>query len=407
MRRANALLVVLLVISATLGTAQARSAAQTACPYTLHLGPYMGNLQTLSGTVTASFQSGYTLTVNYAGLVIYDTAVVAPDCSSIVTYTGGATGRGTGAVHSDYSFTENPGNATFTYIGPPDIPSPPTNVTATPGNGTASVAFDPPSSTGGGAITQYTVSLSPGGIVAIGTTSPVTVPGLTLGASYQFTVTATNATGTSPPSLPSNIASLRSPGMPTNVVATAGPTSALISFTPPADPGGSPISSYEVSAKSLLGGPTITGALSPITVTGLKAGVSYLFTVTAFNTVGGTTSAPSNSVIPTESAITVSVSWTASESARLNQMAPFFNAPAAGVQKLAVYVIAYLLGFGPSTPAPQTLPAPGAAVIYVDTWQPAEFTVLDSVKNKFVLTNVDATRFSVAIVDYLLALGGR
>ena len=87
-------------------------------------------------------------------------------------------------------------------------------------------------------------------------------------------------------------------------------------------------------------------------------------------------------------------------------MAFSLGTDAAGVQKTSVYVISYLLSFAPSTPAPQVLPAPGVAVTYTDVWDPNEVSVLDVVKNKFVLDDVDATRFSVAIVDFLLALGG-
>jgi hypothetical protein len=83
-------------------------------------------------------------------------------------------------------------------------PNPPTIGTATAtGETTISVAFIPPVQNGGSAITSYTVTSS-GGQTATGASSPIVVSGLTTGTSYTFTVTATNALGTSDSSGTSN-----------------------------------------------------------------------------------------------------------------------------------------------------------------------------------------------------------
>lgn len=91
----------------------------------------------------------------------------------------------------------------------PTAPDAPTIGTATAGNGQVSVAFTAPGNNGGSAITGYTVTSNPGGITGGGngfTSSPITVTGLTNGTVYTFTVTATNAIGTSTASGASNSA---------------------------------------------------------------------------------------------------------------------------------------------------------------------------------------------------------
>ncbi len=95
------------------------------------------------------------------------------------------------------------------------IPGAPTIGTATAGDGQATVSFTPPASNGGAAIIDYTVTSSPGGLTAKGSGSPITVTGLTNGVAYTFTVTATNAAGTSPASAASNSVA---PGVPAMTV---------------------------------------------------------------------------------------------------------------------------------------------------------------------------------------------
>ena len=89
----------------------------------------------------------------------------------------------------------------FTYYTSPDAP---VIGTATAGDTTATVAFTAPASTGGSAITLYTVTSSPSNITATGTTSPITITGLLNGTAYTFTVTATNIAGTGQASGTSN-----------------------------------------------------------------------------------------------------------------------------------------------------------------------------------------------------------
>ncbi len=84
------------------------------------------------------------------------------------------------------------------------VPGAPTIGTAIAGNAQATVSFTAPVSSGGAAITSYTVTSSPGGFTGTGAASPITVTGLTNGTAYTFTVTATNSAGTGSASAASN-----------------------------------------------------------------------------------------------------------------------------------------------------------------------------------------------------------
>jgi len=86
-------------------------------------------------------------------------------------------------------------------------PDAPTIGTATAISGEATVPFTAPSSDGGSAITSYTATSSPGdftGTISQSGSGSIIVSGLTSGTAYTFTVTATNAIGTSLASAVSN-----------------------------------------------------------------------------------------------------------------------------------------------------------------------------------------------------------
>ncbi|QKW56373.1 autotransporter domain-containing protein [Stenotrophomonas sp. NA06056] len=89
------------------------------------------------------------------------------------------------------------------------VPDAPTVTSVSTSGGSAAtpasvvVGFSAPGNTGGSQILDYTVTSSPEGLIATGAASPITVNGLTRGTTYTFTVTARNADGDSPASMPS------------------------------------------------------------------------------------------------------------------------------------------------------------------------------------------------------------
>ncbi len=128
--------------------------------------------------------------------------------------------------------------------------------------------------------------------------SAFTVTGLTNGTTYNFEVRAVDAdmvviaaSGLISATPATN------PGIPTGVTAVAGNGQATVSFTPPSDNGGSPITGYIVIANP--GNITVSGSGTSITIPGLTNGTDYTFIVKAINSAGMSEgSAPSNTVRP-------------------------------------------------------------------------------------------------------------
>jgi hypothetical protein len=144
------------------------------------------------------------------------------------------------------------------------------------------------------------------------------------------------------------------PPAPTNVAATAGDSSAMVTWTAPSD-GGSPISSYTVTpyAGSTAQTPTTVNGSPPATsttVNGLTNGTAYTFTVSATNSVGtGPASAPSSSVTPagaTMPGAPTNVTATAGNaSAQVS-----WTAPANGGSAITTYTVTPYAGTTAQTP---------------------------------------------------------
>ena len=182
----------------------------------------------------------------------------------------------------------------------------PTNVTATPGAGQATVSWIAPSDDGGSTITGYEITRYVSGVaehtISVGPLTQATVPGLTNGTTYTFKVAATNIVGTGQLSKSSNPVTPRTvPEAPTSISATAGAGQATVSWTAPAFSGGSAITGYAITryVGGVAQGTSNVGVVTQASVGGLTNGTTYTFRVAAKNVAGtGAQSSDSNAVMP-------------------------------------------------------------------------------------------------------------
>ncbi len=244
------------------------------------------------------------------GAVIDSSTVTATPGGQTCTWsTGPRTCTVTGLTNgTSYTFRvvahnalgDGPASAPSNAVVPVTIPGRPSGVTASAGDGDATVTWIAPPVAGG--ISSYVVQSSPDGKTCVWTSGPLqcTVTGLTNGTPYAFTVVAHNAAGYSAPSNPSNtVVPSTVPGPPTAVTASAGHAQATVTWSAPAENGGSAITAYTVMSNP--SGKTCGWSAGPLrcTVTGMAPGTTYTFTVTAANSKGtGAASAPSNTVVP-------------------------------------------------------------------------------------------------------------
>ena len=209
---------------------------------------------------------------------------------------------------------------------PATVPDAPIGLSATPGDGSAALAWSAPASDGGSPITGYNVyeGTSAGGesptplndtpLAADATSFPVT--GLTNGTQYFFVAKAINAVGEG---LASNEAdatptgpTATAPDAPSGCSATPGDSSAMVSWSPPASDGGSPITGYNVYVGTTAGGestvpvndaPLAAGAASFL-VPGLTNGTQYFFVVKAINAIGEGGASNEATATPSGTAVT-------------------------------------------------------------------------------------------------------
>lgn len=180
------------------------------------------------------------------------------------------------------------------------VPGAPAIGAATPGNGSASIAFTAPANDGGSNITSYTVTCNPGAITGSGAASPVTVNGLTNGVQYTCSVQAINAAGTGPAS--GTVTVTPTSGAPT-LIANASSTSQIdLTWTAVAGATGYELwRSFNNGAYALR---TTTGAGTlSFSDMGLAANTAYLYKVRAvsgaFSAVDAATTIVFTDTVPT------------------------------------------------------------------------------------------------------------
>jgi titin len=196
------------------------------------------------------------------------------------------------------------------------IPSPPTFLTAAPGNGYVLLNWTAPSNVGGSVITGYKVyrGASASGESSIpvanltGAVFAYNDSAVTNQVPYYYVVKAVNTNGTSNPSN-EVLATPINPGLPSapkNVVATPGAGKIVVTWDAPDSVGTSPITGYSLyrsdngSQLSLL---TTTGATTTAyTDTAVVPGHSYGYQVVAQNANGNGTVSSTVTAIPNPNA---------------------------------------------------------------------------------------------------------
>ncbi len=243
------------------------------------------------------------------------------------TFTGWSDGATT--TNAATAITNVAGNITLTAQWTIAVPGIPGTPTAAPGNGSATITIAAP--TTGGLPSSYTVTASPGGA-----TCTVTAPGtsctiapLTNGTAYTFTSTATNAAGSSTSASTASAAVTPAgvPLSPSSITGTGLGGSTTIEWIVPTSDGGSAITDYVIEY-SVAGSGTWTtfadgtSTATTATITGLTAGSSYEFRVSAKNLIGSSLPSFTSPVVdalpaaPTISSVTgasgkVTVAWNA------------------------------------------------------------------------------------------------
>ena len=253
--------------------------ATTLAPPTPSSPQSSGTSVTLNATVADASAPG-TVQFESGGIAVGSPVTVVNGAAQLVTTALPVGNDSLTAVYTPTTGAAFSGSTsnTVTYDVVDTVPGAPTGVSAAAGPGQATVSFTAPASNGGSAINGYTVtatdSTTPanGGQTGTGTTSPITVTGLTNGDNYTFTVTATNGVGTGAASGASNAVTPEATGCNPPTITSAAPN-ATATVGQSYD--------YEVTTCSTTGEPKIAA-------TGLPKGLTLLNNGNGTATISGT-----------------------------------------------------------------------------------------------------------------------
>lgn len=237
------------------------------------------------------------------------------------------------------------------YSTPSGVPDAPTDLVATGGNAQVSLTWT--GSDAGSAVSDYIIEYKVSTDVSWTTfndgtsaSTSAVVTGLSNNTTYNFRVSAVNATGTSSVSSTANATTAGVPDAPTSLNATPGNTQMGLTWSAPSSNGGSALTDYLVEYKLASDGSWSTFAdgtstTASATVTGLTNGSSYDFRVSAVNELGtGTASGTATATPATTPGVPTSLSATRGNT----QVSLVWEAPvSAGGSAITDYVVEFKL----------------------------------------------------------------
>ena len=244
--------------------------------------------------------SGYAISCSPAGTATAPGAATSADVSGLANGTAYACTVVAQNVAGNSAASQPSASAI-----PRGPPGPPQNFTATnTGPATWSLSWNPPSDTGGLALSGYILSWtpvtsgSPKKLLASATSTTLgPADGLLSTSTYAFSLSAVNSIGTGV------AATTTPPGKPGITSATPAPNQITVTWTAAA-PNGSTITQYVAQATqttspfTVISAPAVPGTQLSTTITGLSNCTAYNVTVTATSGGGSTTSDPVTNITP-------------------------------------------------------------------------------------------------------------